>query len=208
LAKMMSDPAMKEYMQRAMMDKMKSLYGDLIKELKLTPEQTEQFLELLSGAASKSLAQLTATAQGSPNQADADASPDMANQLRALLGDAGCARFKEFGDEMPARATLTLLNSQLGATPLSDEQSASLIQIIKAEPHNLTQGIIGGPDAAFLGSQADIDNFLQQVAQSNRRILQQAGSILTPNQLGALDSVLTKAIDARKLQGAAFFQKH
>jgi RNA polymerase sigma factor (sigma-70 family) len=208
IAKLMNDPATKEYMRKAMADKMRSLYGDLIQELKLTPEQTDQFLGILTGGASKALTQLTGGAQGSPNQADAGASQDMGTQLRAMLGDAGCARFQEYSQEMPARATLTLLNGQLGAAPLSAEQSTSLIQIIKAEPADLTQGILGGPDKAFSGSQADVDNFLQQVAESNQRILQRAGSLLTSDQLTALDSVLTKAIDARKLQGAAFFPKH
>jgi hypothetical protein len=100
------------------------------------------------------------------------------------------------------------LNDQLGATPLSDGESAGLIQIIKAEPADLTRGMLGSPDKAFSGSQAEIDDFLQQVAQSNQRILQQAGNLLNPIQLAALDSVLTKGIDARKLQGAAFFPKH
>ena len=208
MAKLLSDPAMKEYMRKAMSDKMKSLYGDLITELKLTPEQTDQFLELLSGAATKTLAKLTAASTGSPNQSDAGASQDMGVQLRALLGDAGCARFQEYSEEMPARATLTLLNGQLATAPLSEEQSTRLIQIIKAEPADLTRGILGGPDMAFMGSQADIDHFLQQVTESNQRILQQAGSLLTPDQAAALDSVLTKAIDSRKLQGAAFFPKH
>ena len=207
LAKMMNDPAMKDYMLKAMQDKMKSMYADLIKELNLTPEQTEQFVQLLSGAGSKALAQLTAPGQGTPAQAETDASPDMANQLRALLGDAGAARFKQFSEELPARTTLTMLNEQLGADRLTAEQSAGLIQIIKAEPAELTSGILGSPDKAFLGSQADIDNFLQQVTQSNQRILQQAASRLDQQQLAALDSVLTKAIEARKLQGAAFFQK-
>ena len=180
----------------------------IFKELKLTPEQTDQFLELLTGAASKNLTKMTAAAQGTPSQPDAGASQEMGVQMRALLGDAGSARFQEFSEEMPARATLTLLNGQLGTTPLSDEQSARLVQIIKAEPTELTQGMLGGPDKAFLGSQADIDNFLQQVAESNQRILHHAGSVLTPEQLTALDGVLTKAIDSRKLQGAAFFPKH
>jgi len=208
LARMMNDPAMKEYMLKAMQEKMKSMYADLIKELNLTPEQTEQFVRLISGVASKELDRLTAPGQGTPSQAETEASPEMLSQLRALLGDAGCVRFKEFSEEMPARATLTLLNGQLGAARLTAEQSASLIQIIKAEPADLTRGILGSPDKAFLGSQADVDNFLQQVAQSNQRILQQAASRLDPEQLAALDSVLTKAIEARKLQGAAFFQKH
>ncbi len=181
---------------------------DLIKELNLTTEQTEQFLQLLSGAGSKELARLTAPGQGAPNQVETEATPEMASQLQAVLGDAGCARFKEFSEELPARTTLTLLNDQLGTASLSADQSANLIQIIKAEPAELTRGILGSPDKAFLGSQADIDNFLEKVARSNQRILQQAAGRLAPDQLAALEAVLTKAIETRKLQGAAFFQKH
>ena len=204
----MADPAMKEYMQKAMTEKMRSLYADLTKELKLTPEQTDQFLGLLSHAASEKLAQFAGGSQGSSKPGAQGVSQEIGSQLYALLGGAGCARLGEFSGELPGRATLSLLNAQLGGTPLSEEQSASLIQIIKAEPGNLTQGIVGGPDVAFLGSQTDINNFLEQVAQSNQRILQQAASFLAPNQLAALDGVLTKAINARKLQGAAFFQPH
>jgi len=207
LAKLMNDPATKEYMRKAMMDKMKALYGDLIKELKLTPDQTEQFVQLLSGAATKELAQLAGTAKQAANPSTSEATLDVGKQLQLLLGDAGCARFKAFGEELPARATLNLLNDQLGETPLSAAQSASLIQAIKTEPGDLTRGILGAPDKAFLGTQSEIDNFLQQVVQSNQRILQQAGGFLNPNQLEALDSVLTKALEARKLQGLAFFKK-
>jgi len=208
LAKMMSDPAMKEYMRKAMKDKMNSLYADFIKETKLTPEQSDQFLQLLCDEGTRHLDQLTATAQGTTTQPDTRSRQEIANQMHDLLGDAGSARFKAYSEEMPARATLSLLNAQLGAGSLSEEQSANLIRIIKTEPSELTQGIVGGPDKAFLGSQVDIDNFLQQVSESNQRVLQQAGSFLTADQLTALDTVLVKAIDARKLQGAAFFQKH
>ena len=207
LAKMMTDPAMKEYMQKAMADKMRSLYADFIQELKLTPEQTDQFIHLLTDAGTKSLTQLTAGAPGSSPAAEGS-SRDVGEKLRALLGDAGCARFKEFSDEMPARATLSALNNQLGDNPLSEEQRAHLIQVVKSEPLDLTRGILGSPDPAFLGSEADITAFLQQVAESNQRILVQADAFLKPNQLAALEGVLSKAIDARKLQGAAFFQKH
>jgi RNA polymerase sigma factor (sigma-70 family) len=207
LAKMMNDPAMKQFMQKAMADKMRSLYADFIQELKLTPEQTDQFIQLLTDSGTKTLAQLTGGAPGSPQAAE-NSSRDTGEKLRALLGDAGCARFKEFSDEMPARATLTVLNNQLGDNSLSEEQRVNLVQVIKSEPLDLTRGILGSPDPAFLGSEADIDAFLQQVLESNQRILQQAGAFLRPNQLAALDDVLTKAIDARKLQGAAFFQKH
>ena len=206
LDKMMSDPAMKEYLRHAQMEKLRSMYADLFKELKLTPEQTDQFLQIMGDMASKSMEQ-TAT-PGTPNQSAIDALAGLGSQLYTLLGDQGMARFKEYSDEIPARTTVSLLNGQLGDNPLSADQSAQLLQVVKAEPVDLTRGITGAPDKAFLGSQADIDNFLQQVAQSNQRILQQAGSFLTPDQLAALNAELTKAIEARKLQAAALIQKH
>jgi hypothetical protein len=129
-------------------------------------------------------------------------------QLQALLGDPGLSRFKEYSAEIPARTTISLLNAQLGDTSLSAEQSARLLQTVKAEPYDLTQGITGAPDKAFLGSQTDIDNFLQQVAQSNQRIIQQAGSFLTPDQVAALNTLLANAINARQVRAAALIQKH
>ncbi|MGA3143934.1 MAG: sigma-70 family RNA polymerase sigma factor [Verrucomicrobiota bacterium] len=206
LDKMMSDPAMKEYLRQAQKEKLRSMYADLFKELKLTPEQTDQFLQIMGDMASKSMEQIATP--GTPNQSAIDALAGLGSQLYTLLGDQGMARFKEYSDEIPARTTVTLLNGQLGDNPLTPEQSAQLLQVVEAEPTDLTRGITGAPDKAFLGSQADIDNFLQQVAQSNQRILQQAGSFLTPDQLAALNAELTKAIEARKLQAAALIQKH
>ena len=160
LDKMMSDPAMKEFIRQAQKDKIQSMYADLFKELKLTPDQTDQFLNLLCDHAAKTLSQLTSP--GTPDQSGADANATLGSQLQALLGDAGMARFKEYSDEIPARTTVTMLNGQLGDNPLSAEQSAQLLQVVKAEPTDLTMGITGAPDKAFLGSQADIDSFLQQ----------------------------------------------
>jgi hypothetical protein len=205
LDKMMSDPAMKEYIRQAQKEKIKSMYADLFKELKLTPEQSEQFLQVMCDIATKSMDRMR---MGASDSSAVTGLEDLGSQLRVLLGDEGLARFKEYSDEIPARTTVTLLNGQLGDIPLSDEQGARLLQVVKAEPVDLTRGITGAPDKAFLGSQTDIDNFLQQVAQSNQRILQQAGSFLTPDQLAALNTLLANAIGARKLQAAALIQKH
>jgi hypothetical protein len=147
-------------------------------------------------------------AQGTADQTPAEPASELGSQLQALLGDAGYARWKEYSDEIPARTTISLLNSQLGDNPVSSEQSAKLLQVVKAEPSNLTMGITGAPDKAFMGSQADIVSFLDQVAASNQRIEQQAASFLAPDQLATLNTVLTNAINTRKLQAAALIQKH
>jgi hypothetical protein len=208
LAKMMSDPAMKEYIRQAQMEKMRSMYADLFKELKLTPEQTDKFLQLSVDKAQAYLAKAVAPAQGTPDQAAAEPAKERENQLQTLLGDAGFARYNEYSDEIPARTTVSLLKGQLGENPLNDEQSARLLQVVKSEPSDLTAGIMGAPDKAFLGSQADIDSFLEKVAGSNQRIEQQAASFLAPDQLATLNTVLTNAVNTRKLQAAAFLQKH
>ena len=205
LAKMMSDPAMKEYLRLAQTEKIKDMFQDFIKESNLTPEQSDQFLKLMTGLASKSMENLVATGEMAPDPADAQA---LGIQLQALLGNDGMARLQDYRSELPARTLITQLNGQLGDAPLGADQSAALLQIVKAEPADLTRGITGAPDPAFMGSQADIDNFLQQVDQSNQRILQQAGGFLTPDQLAALNTVLTNSVSTRQLQGAALIQKH
>ena len=117
LAKMMGDPAMKEFIRQAQLDKIKSMFADLVKELKLTPEQADQFYQLINDNASKHLERLTATGQTTSGPDNAD--QELGNQLQALLGDAGFARFREYGEEIPARTTIHLLNTQLGDTPLT-----------------------------------------------------------------------------------------
>jgi RNA polymerase sigma factor (sigma-70 family) len=208
LAKLLNDPAMKEYIRQAQVEKLRSMYADLFTELKLTPEQTDKFLQISVDKASKYLTKYMGPAQGTPEPSPAKASTERENQLQALLGEAGFARYNAFSDEIPGRTTVSMLNSQLGSNPLTAEQSARLVQVVKAEPANLTAGIMGAPDKAFLGSQAEIDSFLAQVAESNQRIAQQAAGFLAPDQLATLNTVLTNAINTRKLQAAALIQKH
>ena len=96
----------------------------------------------------------------------------------------------------------------MGANKLSTEQSSRLFQLINAEPFELTHGISGDIDKAFFGSQQDLADHLSKVAESNQRVIQQAGNFLSPEQLTALNNVLSNGITARIAQGAAFVQKH
>jgi hypothetical protein len=204
---------MKEYIHQAQLNLIKSRYGDLFHELKLTPEQTEKFVQLMGDSMLKSTEKVSDLPPETVHelevaQATAGEKTELENQLQSLLGETGYARFKEFTDEIPARATVNLLNTQLGGDSLSDEQRAQLFQIVKTEPFDLTHGISGDLDKAFFGSQQDVDDYLLKVAESDQRIVQQAGSFLTPNQLTALNTLLTNGVTARITQAAALVQKH
>jgi RNA polymerase sigma factor (sigma-70 family) len=211
-AKMMSDPAMREYIHQAMTDLIKRRYGPMFQELKLSPEQIEKFVQVVSDSSQKGIQRLAAAQSGAagpgePGQTGVEEMKGLQEQLLSVLGESGAARFKEYSQEVPARATVDLLNGQLGGNKLSDEQSANLLKLVKAEPFDFTHGISGDLDQAFLGSQADIDNHLAKVTESNQRVVQQASSFLNADQVAALNTVLSNGITARVTQGAAFRPK-
>lgn len=187
MAALMNDPSMREYLQRALSDKLQAMYQPLMQELQLSPEQREQFIQIASQRSLLKLSQLGSPAQPAGDssgaaQAAQEANRNFNDQLKALLGPEGYARYDAFSDEIPARSAVSQLQGQLGRNPLSPEQNARLLAIFKAEPSELMNGLAGAPDMALLGSPADGDRFLQQVAESNQRILQQAGDVLSSDQ--------------------------
>jgi hypothetical protein len=207
LATMMSRPAMKEYMRQVTLEFVASVYNDLIGKLNLTAEQRDKFIKIVGDAGFNITEAFSKGNQAGFEQARSGIKEDMEGQLKSLLGETGLARFKEFNDEIPGRATIELLNNELGSNSITEAQRTSLLQIIKAEPNDLTHGILGEVDDAFLGSQEDVAHYLQEVAESNQHILQQAGAILNPDQLAALNTVLTNGINTRKVYGEALVQK-
>lgn len=207
-AKMMGDPAMREYINQAMVDMIKRRYSPLFQELKLTPEQSQQFIETVSAEFQKGAARLVASQQSPGGTKPSEERSDLNDNLRALLGDSGLARFQQYSQEIPARTTVDLLEGQLGGSKLTEEQRARLFQAVKAEPFDLTHGISSDLDKAFFGPQDQVDNYLARLADSNQRVLQQAEGFLSPEQLTALNTVLTNGVAARVTQAAAFTQKH
>jgi hypothetical protein len=209
-AKMMNDPAMREYIKQSMVDLVKKRYSGLFQELKLTPEQSEQFVQAMTAEFQKGAQRLAAAQQAGDStfQPGPDDHSDLTNALHEVLGDAGMARFGEYSMEIPARTTVDMVDGKLGAAKLTDDQKAQLFQAVKSEPFNLTHGISGDLDKAFFGSQEQIDSYLASIAESNQRVLDQAGSFLTTEQLDALKNVLNNGIAARKTQAAALTAKH
>ncbi len=213
LSALMSDPAMKEYIHQKQLKAIKERYAPLVQQLNLTPEDTEKFTQLVGDALLKGTDLASSLTQGGGDRiqtlkAMADTRTEMQNQLQALLGEAGYAQYTQFNQAIPAQTTVKLLNQQLGDNGLSDDQSAHLAQIVAAEPYAATHGIDGELDPAFFSSQEDIDAYLQQVVASNQRILDQASSFLTSQQLAALEIVQSNSINAQITKAAALTQKH
>jgi len=206
LAKMMSDPAMKEYIHQVQAKMIKERYEPLVNELKLTPEKAEKFTQLIGDIWAKG----TEAASGggeTATQTVQEAVEKANKEMESLLGEAGYTRYNEFNLEMPARATVKMLDEKLGDNRLTPDQTGRLVGVVMGEPYDLTHGISGDWDKSYFGSQADFDQHLQQVQESQQRILQQAASFLNSNQLSTLETVQINSLNARKTQAAAFTQK-
>jgi len=132
---------------------------------------------------------------------------ELKGKLLPLLGATGAERWVESEREIPAHNTVDLLNGRLGSEQLSGEQSERLLKLVKAQPCELTIGISGFFDFALLGTPEDIASHLEQVKASNQRVLDQAGSFLTPEQFTALTAVLSNGITWRSTQAAALIPK-
>jgi RNA polymerase sigma factor (sigma-70 family) len=208
LAKMMSDPAMRDYIHQVQAKMIKERYEPLMRELKVTPENAEKFTQAIGEIWAKGT-DAASGGGGETTMQNVKEAVQKANQeLQSLLGDEGFARYNEYNMEIPARTTIKLLDGRLGDNQLTDNQTAQLIKVVMTEPFELTHGISGDWDNAYFGSQSDFDEHMQKVQESQQRILQQASSFLNSNQLSTLQNIQIESISARKTQAAAFVQKH
>jgi RNA polymerase sigma factor (sigma-70 family) len=211
LAAMLGNPGLRDYLQRSETAKMRTRYEPLAQSLNLAPDQSDRLAKIMGDVTMTNIEIGVAYAQGvtdraAAHQAAAAAAADAASQLQTLLGADGYAQYQQYNREYPAQTTLKLLNAQLGDTPLTSDQGASLFQSVMAEPFRLTHGITGDPDAAQFGSPEIVDGYFQQVADSQQRLLQQAASYLTPDQLAAYGTVLSNSLTAQKAKFSALIQ--
>ena len=210
-ARIAKDPALRSAMHQNLQQLIQAYFGDSFHELKLTPEQTEKAVQSIADWGTTNEDMLSGLAQrGTPPQEitrSMDASlGGLWKQLGPLLGEQGVARLQRVREELPAHVTVDLLNGRLSAGQLSDEQGARLLQIVKAEPFDLTSGILL-TDPALIGAPAEIEDHLLSIAECNQRTVQQAGAFLSPEQLSALDLVLSNGVSRRLLSAYLFSGK-
>ncbi len=138
--------------QKAMLD---SSYGALFKVLNLTPQQLEQFKNLMVQKQQAVMDAMQAAREQGINprtdpdefkQAIADAQATVDSQIQSQLGPAGYAAYQQYQQTLPQRSVASQLQQSLSYTssPLSDEQASQLIQVL-AQTAPAGSGNGGGP---------------------------------------------------------------
>src|SRR2546427_3132464 len=141
LSKMMKDPAMKEMMRSQQKGVMSIMYGPLVKDLNLAPEQKEKFMALLLDQQVKAIDHAGALLpDGAADKTDAvkqvqDDQKELDESLKTLLGDEKFAQYHDYKQTMTERTQLDQFKQHLegGKMPLQDEQMKSLLQVMREE---------------------------------------------------------------------------
>lgn len=213
-AALMDQPDMQRMMALQHKAALDGRYADLFKQLGLTPEQLDQFKNLLVEKTTAAMDVLAAARDQGVNprrdrdtfrQLVAESEADVDASIRSVLGESGFAQYKDFERTQPQRAVVDQLEQRLSysSTPLTPDQSAQLVKILDAtSPASSGSASPGGFLGAALTRAAPVAAFGQQTSISEAAINQSLGVLAAP-QIEALRQ-LQQEQQAQAEMAAAF----
>jgi RNA polymerase sigma factor (sigma-70 family) len=212
LSAKLQDPAAREVLRKNLADAARFRLAPLLEALKLEPSDRDKLLQLSADRGLRNLEAVAAVAEGrmtadAAAQSEADAGRDCTNQVQLLLGEAGLAKFEECQQTFPARALVQQFDKQLGAFPLNAFQRSALSQAILAEPLDVTSALAGDLTVRSLVFPEELSQRFDQEAEVNARLLQEAGSFLTAEQVESLKVMQTSNISAQKRNALRMLRK-
>ena len=203
---MFKDPKMREMMkaqQKAFLGPMiDKQYGELMKQLNLTPDQSAGLKELIQ---KKMLAGSDIGMAMMDDSLDASQRADLAKQIKAqtddfnsqikqMLGDDNYQAYQTYEKTVPDRMSVSQFSDEFAGTPtaLSAGQQEQLIQAMSDARNNFNwtselnqqnPGMNG--DMSSLLTEDNINKFVQEREQFDQQFLSKAEQILSPEQFAA-----------------------
>ncbi len=192
LTKMMKDPATKNMMRTAQAGALRQMYGDLVKQWALAPEEINTFYDLLLDKQMDQMDRGMKLMEKGPDavsKADLESSDD---KIKASLGDDLYQQYKDYEKTIGGRFTVNQLQQQLAGSNtalLTPDQSKVLIQAVTEEPANMPSGsyagLSGNGGNPMAMDPAQIDQFIKTQTDLNARIDTRVANVLSPEQLQA-----------------------
>lgn len=199
--------------QFSMLTKMQ--YGDLLKALKLDPEQSEQLLNLLTERTSSmagnpfklmSEGGLDEAALKKMGEDNAASRKNYDAMIKNALGEDGYAKFKDYEGTIGERMALSQMEPMInaGGTPLAPEQHDKLLQIMGDERKKSPPSVFDptGRDAVgnlkAMNDDAAVDQWFKQEEDYRQRVLKQASTILSPEQTNSVQQAFSQLAQMQK----------
>jgi hypothetical protein len=207
LGSMLKDPEMRKAMAQQQRMGMEMLYGSLLKELQLTPEQEQKFKDLLLDQQMENMEQAGAMFEGTAEdrarvaQELADKRKDHEAAIKELLGEDGFAQYEEYNQTLGERMMLEQFGRGVETSP---EQTEQLLAIMRDEKRNVQMNL-GTPTPnpgqdwqSVLASDDVTQKIFAQQEEVNARVLERAAQVLTPEQLQKFGPVLQNQLEMQK----------
>jgi hypothetical protein len=212
LGKMMKDPAMREMLRDQQKASVNMMYGSLLKEMKLTPEEKDKLKELLVETQMRNveLAQgmfgdkKDATTADAKKQIEAQ-SKATEDQIKNLLGDDRFAQYKDYQANIGERMQVDQLGMRLKSAnmALDEQQTSQLMKIMKDEKAATPPVISSDPNEASKTMQSltaeAVDRQVKWMEEYNRRIADKAALVLSPEQFHEYKEFLDQQASMQKL---------
>ena len=207
LGNMMKDPEMRKAMAQQPRMGLDMIYGSLMKQLKLSPEQEEKFKDMLIAQQMDNMSQAGAMFEGDATQR-AKVAQELAakraekdEEIKQLLGDEKFEQYQNYNQTLGERMML----EQFGrSAEISQQQSDQLMAIMQEEKKNVqinfgTQPADPTQDwQAVLGSDEATAKLFMQQEEVNNRVLERAAQVLTPEQFEKFAPVLKNQLEMQK----------
>jgi RNA polymerase sigma factor (sigma-70 family) len=205
LSATLQDPEARALLRSQIVGNYRTRYGTLAKELRIGPEEGDKLVQLAADESMKVLEAVAAFRDGKISadaalKVEAEAIQNGTNEVRLKLGEEGLARFEEDTRSYPARTLVAQFDKQLGPFPISAYQREGLLNILQAEPLDLTRQLAGEIPVELVVNPEELEQGFAQQAAANQRILQRAAGLLAPDQLEALQAMQADNLSAAKRQ--------
>ena len=199
LGNMLKDPEMRKAMEQQQRMGMDMVYGGLMKQLQLPPEQEKKFKDLLLAQQMENLSQAGAMFDGDATDrakvAQELATKRMENEekIKELLGEEKFAEYQDYNQTMGERM---MLEQFARSTEISPEQNAQLLAIMREEKKNMqinlgNQAMDPTQDwQAVLASEDATERLFSQQREVNQRVLERAGQVLSSEQMEKFSEAL------------------
>lgn len=214
LGKMFTDPEMKKMMRQQQGMAVRMMYGDLARELNLSPQEADQVMSLLADRqmemSERGMAALNGGKDGQPAEEAGKGIVELKSkydaQLQTLLGDR-YPGFQEFDKTIGDRAILQQYQQQFAGSgqPLSDEQRAGLLRIMSEEraampPNEFSRGE-ADPAAQLkaLSSDEKVHDLFAAQEELNRRVMARAGTVLNAEQLASFTDMQARMLQMQQM---------
>lgn len=198
--KMMQDPAIKNMMRSTQEIGIKQMYGDLVKQWALSPDEAKTFYDLLLNQQMSSLDSL-----GQPEQTAA-AARSADDAIKQSLGDQMYDQYKDYQKTVGQRAELSQIKQRLdvdNVPAMTPDQSQGLMNLLSKAQTGLSTTAMTDL-ASRLGSgqevtDGDLEQFEKSQTAENDKVAAQAAGMLTPAQLASFKGYQVQMLSMQKM---------